>query len=89
MYIKTKVEFNLIKLDQKKNATSGKTHNYISVMDLDKNPHKFYVGPSLAEKIKTYEYLAPIGLDIVVVYGTQNKEFDGLQIKNVYNPKIK
>ena len=83
MYLKTQVEFDFIKLEQKKNLTSGKTHNYATFIDGERNTHKFYVPPAIADKVKKYEFLTPVEVDLVVVYGTKDKKFDGLQLKDI------
>ena len=83
MFLKVNTNFDFIKLEQKKNLTSGKTHNYVTLIDGERNPHKFYVPPAIADKVKQYEYLTPVEVDLVVIYGTKDKIYDGLQLKDI------
>ena len=83
MFLKTQVKFDFIKIEQKKNLTSGKTHNYATLIDEERNTHKFYVPPAIADKVKKYEYLTPVEVNLVVIYGTKDKVYDGLQLKDI------
>lgn len=82
MYIKTRIEGKFTKVTERK-AKTGKTHAYINFLDADANAHSFYITPAIATKVKDYTVLQDIILDSVVVYGTKDKQFDGVQIKNV------